>query len=73
MDGSIPDTGTSRTRDDTSCYMCRQPATEDYRFTLTWLEKGEEKSMLFCGSTCLKEWVNKHSDEVHLGSLHSIL
>ena len=55
-----------RSRNNNSCYMCRQPVTEDYRFTLSWSEKGEEETRTFCGSRCLKDWVDKYSEDVKL-------
>ena len=48
------------------CHMCNQPVTEDYRFTLSWSEDGEEVSRVFCGPSCLKQWVDENSDSVKL-------
>ena len=48
------------------CYMCRQPVTEDYRFTVSWNESGEERSRVFCGSRCLRDWAEQYSENIKL-------
>ena len=58
--------GNSREKRVIPCHQCRQPVTEDYRFTLSWSEKGEEISRVFCGSTCLRKWVDEYSDSIKL-------
>ena len=48
------------------CYMCRQPVTEYYRFTVSWNERGKEEKRYFCGSRCLRDWVENYSDSIKL-------
>ena len=47
------------------CYMCRQPAVED-RFTVSWSENGEEVYIVLCGSRCLRDWADTHSENINL-------
>ena len=47
------------------CYMCRQPAVED-RFTVSWSENGEEVYRVLCGSRCLRDWADTHSEDINL-------
>ena len=48
------------------CYMCRQPVTEEYRFTVSWSENGEEHLRILCGARCLKDWVDHYSENIKL-------
>jgi hypothetical protein len=51
------------------CFMCRQPITEDYRFTVSWSDEGKEEKRHFCGSRCLRDWADTYSESVKLDSL----
>ena len=44
--------------------MCRQPITEDYRFTVSWRENKKEEKRHFCGSRCLRDWAEKNSENI---------
>ena len=49
--------------------MCLQPATPEYRFLVTYNEAGEEVTKTFCGALCLRQWIEKELDKVHLTEL----
>ena len=49
-----------------ACYICRQPITEEYRFTVSWRDEGVEEKRHFCGSTCLRNWVENYSENIKL-------
>jgi hypothetical protein len=51
------------------CFMCRQPITEDYRFTVSWDDEGKEEHRDFCGSRCLRDWAEMYSENIKLYSL----
>ena len=50
----------------TPCFMCRQPVVEDNRFTVSWRKNGEEHSRILCGSRCLRDWADTHSEDINL-------
>jgi hypothetical protein len=54
------------------CEIGNQPTTEDYQFELSFFESGEKVKLDFCGSICLREWINTRLDEIHLNTLESI-
>ena len=54
------------------CNICLQPVTRDYQFKLSYFEEGEKIKLLFCGSTCLKEWIKSDLDKVHLNTLYDL-
>ena len=49
-----------------SCETCLQPVDEYYMFTVSWIEDGELISKRFCGSRCLRDWAEEHSENVKL-------
>lgn len=49
-----------------SCETCLQPIDESYMFTVSWIEDRELISKKFCGSSCLRNWVDEHSENVKL-------
>jgi len=48
------------------CEICLQPTTRDYLFELSYYESGKRITRQFCGSGCLREWVAKELDKIHL-------
>ena len=58
-----------RTRTIGPCYMCRQPITEYYRFTVSWSKDGKEKKRHFCGSRCLRDWAETYSENIKIDLL----
>ncbi|OGD57947.1 hypothetical protein A3K78_04880 [Candidatus Bathyarchaeota archaeon RBG_13_52_12] len=48
------------------CEICQQPTTRDYLFELSYYESGKRITRQFCGSGCLREWVAKELDKIHL-------
>ena len=49
-----------------TCEFCLQPTTVDYKFELSYYESGEKVTKYFCGSTCLRQWIDKELDRLHL-------
>jgi len=54
------------------CIVCQQPITKDYQFNLSYFEDGKKIKLLFCGSACLKEWVAKELDKIHINTLYDL-
>jgi hypothetical protein len=48
------------------CEICLQPTTLDYKFELSYYESGNKVTIFFCGSVCLKQWVETEVDKLHL-------
>ena len=48
------------------CYICRQPITEDYRFSVSWRVNEKEEKRHFCGSRCLRDWVENYSENIKM-------
>ena len=48
------------------CFMCRQPTTRDYSFTVVWDNNGEEEKRHFCGSRCLRDWAENYSENIKM-------
>jgi hypothetical protein len=48
------------------CEICLQPTAPDYKFDLSYIESGKKVTKYFCGSVCLKRWVETEIDKLHL-------
>jgi hypothetical protein len=49
-----------------SCETCMQPVNDYNMFAVSWIEDDVLVSRLFCGSRCLRDWANEHSENVKL-------
>ena len=49
-----------------SCEVCLQPTTLDYKFELSYYESGRKVIKYFCGSVCLRQWIETELDKLHL-------
>lgn len=56
----------AKNREIESCEVCLQPTTLDYIFELSYFESGKKVTKYFCGSVCMRQWVEKELDKLHL-------
>jgi hypothetical protein len=54
------------------CTVCLQPVSDDYKFKLVYYENGKEIVKWFCGGACLKQWLEKELDKIHLEELETL-
>jgi hypothetical protein len=54
------------------CTVCLQPTSNEYKFVLTFMENGINIAKSFCGTSCLKIWIESDLDKIHLNTLEDL-